>query len=490
MAALTWREVSAPQMDTRGLAMAGQQIGSSFDRLGEMFTKRYDMQRDEVTDAAIARALANQDPNAKVDLTGLDPKARTKDVVTAWNSHLSSLVQREQERELLNNSQSLAKFGKYNTVRATNILSGRDEFDGISAEDRADPGFGRYLGQVDKSSLFDERIDNVEQNRSAVASEANSRISANASATSAAASAMNARTNAESAGLQNQIIRTEIATTKFKKDASVAGINVARQFASSPAIADMSYEDASKLLDKSMARQNFNEPARKAALAELGGRMGVQQARVSSELTPTAKLGSDGRLFDTAAKRAVTGVSTRRRDMSVADQVATVTAAATDQKYAVETPKDVYAKLEAAFPKGTDKWMGVNSTYLRNQFTDLIEGPNAVSLPIISAYLDSYQTEDGYFAPGTKGVSSIFAEMRKADKVYRTENGPQDSIAKIQAAVQPYQDRGAEIQRITEKGQRRGSFTPAEKARLAQLNRAMDALDAAGTRARARKYIE
>ena len=60
MAALTWRNVDAPQLDTRGIALAGQNITQSFDRMGQMLMQREAALRAEATNKALAAGMATR----------------------------------------------------------------------------------------------------------------------------------------------------------------------------------------------------------------------------------------------------------------------------------------------------------------------------------------------------------------------------------------------------------------------------------------------
>ena len=215
--ALTWREVTAPKLDTRDLAYAGQAIGASFDKLGDMFIKREENLRTEATDAAIARALANSDPNQKLDLTGLDKRVNAKDLAVAANAHINGLIQREQQREQMLDAQADAKYGYLQDPMMKAVLAGQDPKAAITGIDWTDPlamrAYGRFAGDLSKG--YDQRIDNVEGER-------NNRAQNAASQTSANAAALNARTNREQALFTMNRTRTQDAKAAAEEARALA----------------------------------------------------------------------------------------------------------------------------------------------------------------------------------------------------------------------------------------------------------------------------
>jgi hypothetical protein len=62
MAALTWRDVAAPEMDLRGMALAGQTVTNSFDKLGSMLMQHAEKQKKDATDGAIAELMTKGSP--------------------------------------------------------------------------------------------------------------------------------------------------------------------------------------------------------------------------------------------------------------------------------------------------------------------------------------------------------------------------------------------------------------------------------------------
>lgn len=109
---LTWREVSAPVLDTRGLAQAGQQITSSFDRLGQMFIERERTARSDATDKAIAAALALQDPEAVSKLAaqgtaGLDKRVDSRGYMEALGLRQNQLIDTTVKRNQLQDMTAL-----------------------------------------------------------------------------------------------------------------------------------------------------------------------------------------------------------------------------------------------------------------------------------------------------------------------------------------------------------------------------------------------
>jgi hypothetical protein len=64
MAQLTWRNVDAPQLSTRDLALAGGQITNSFDRLGVALNGWQARKEDGAVDAELGKYLGIGDPDA------------------------------------------------------------------------------------------------------------------------------------------------------------------------------------------------------------------------------------------------------------------------------------------------------------------------------------------------------------------------------------------------------------------------------------------
>lgn len=171
MAALTWREVSAPQLSTRDLALAGQTMTQGFDRLGQVLLNREQSLMKKATDQAIAARLVQQDPNAmgQLDLTGLDRRVDLRALAEADNSHRAQLVERQRANEELLNSQANSQFGTVIAGLADAALAGDAEAEAtLKAGRENDPMFARALAQhYEKITGFrDDGVDNrLEDNK-------------------------------------------------------------------------------------------------------------------------------------------------------------------------------------------------------------------------------------------------------------------------------------------------------------------------------------
>lgn len=197
--ALTWREVTAPKLDTRDLALAGQSIGASFDKLGDMFIKREENLRTEATDAAIARALALQDPDAVSKLAsqgvaGLDKRVNARSYMEALGLRQNQLIDTAKKNEEYLNLKAVGELGDEGQAFVSMFAKGdREGALKYAAElSKGNPLWGRVAYQfgLDGEKAFDVYTDNVEGER-------NNRAQNAASQTSANAAALNARTNRE-----------------------------------------------------------------------------------------------------------------------------------------------------------------------------------------------------------------------------------------------------------------------------------------------------
>lgn len=121
--ALTWREVTAPKLDTRDLAYAGQAIGASFDKLGDMFIKRELDARTKATDDEVASLMTLGTPEeiaARLKMAqagGLNPRVNMRALMEAGRAYEGQRVQADmvnQQRldilDRVNQSGDVAKY--------------------------------------------------------------------------------------------------------------------------------------------------------------------------------------------------------------------------------------------------------------------------------------------------------------------------------------------------------------------------------------------
>ena len=189
MAALTWREVSAPQIDIRNFMGAGQSITGAFDKLGQMFVDRENRLRGEATDEAIARVLASRDIDAVVDPSTLGKRVNAREVLEARMKHRGDLLAQGIQDETLKNSQAQAQFGYLKDAYAARALAGQS-FDGLVSDDiLANPLFNRARSAWDFTDPRDRFTDNTENAKHNRAQEAASMLGSQASMISARANA-------------------------------------------------------------------------------------------------------------------------------------------------------------------------------------------------------------------------------------------------------------------------------------------------------------
>ena len=186
MAQLTWREVSAPQLSTRDLAIASEAVVRGFDRLGQVLAAREEALRKEATDKARISYLAQTDPAKLTEEIGriatgasnLDRRVNVADVLQGAQEHRSRLIQTSRDYEQLLNEQARAQFGNIQDMYFRAILTGDTELEQRALAEFAASDLGRRaqgLAAVDAGRFRDDRIDNVETNRSNLANEANAR---------------------------------------------------------------------------------------------------------------------------------------------------------------------------------------------------------------------------------------------------------------------------------------------------------------------------
>ena len=460
--ALTWREVTAPKLDTRDLAYAGQAIGASFDKLGDMFVKREQNLRAEATDAAIARALANSDPNQKLDLTGLDKRVNAKELAVAANAHINGLIQREQQREELLDQQALAQFGKYNTLRAKNILDGVDEFAGVSAEDLANPAWSRYLGQVDKSSLFDERIDN--QHQTAALQE------------TARGHDLSYKANMAQVGVQQQRLAMErdrynrqLAEETAAKKLGTDAVAWTERYLSHPRMRQMTPDQALIELKKTDTWAKMS-PERRGVIGQLiKPRAEELQALPEQYALPgRSDYGNLRVLADQLSGKADAAIGMVQRDAMRNNPGAYFISLAQDKKYADATP----ASVAAAYDK-----LGYNFAndryFSKGYLNELMTGPRGVPAPVVMAALESSihqpwwgsgadmrqlmnKLEDAYYNQN---------ETSKTQTQIATESGKFSSLTARKDALLEQ----ARIEQATEQ-----TVSPKTKAELARIEKDLE----------------
>lgn len=291
MAALTWRNVDAPQLDTRPMALAGASITNSFDRMAEMLFKREASLRTEATNAALAGGMANQDPEAVKALLaqgtgGLDKRVDALAYMQGLGQHQNQLVERSMNQEQLEALQDPEKFGVMyaqleqaaKQAELTGDFKARDELvaqmqgaRNIAAHLRG----GVEMGNKDQDQKLqvDEFGETKWKNRQEVAAE-QQRIAISASAERRAA--------AESA-FRMRAAQEERTLTLQERADKAAGEQYGDRYAAAPGILEQDPGDALIRLRRQKNYNALSDTAKKAAEERITARLGVGQAMTEED---------------------------------------------------------------------------------------------------------------------------------------------------------------------------------------------------------------
>lgn len=154
MAQLTWREVQAPNLSTRDMALAGNQIGQSFDRLGELLIRREDNLRKDATNSAAAAAYMAGTPEEIAALrsqqfANLDPRVDRLAYAQALGLAQNQMTERLKAQGEIDQIES-QRWGGVFAGRMVDAAGdgNRAELDRIRAEMEADEKAKKYLGFV------------------------------------------------------------------------------------------------------------------------------------------------------------------------------------------------------------------------------------------------------------------------------------------------------------------------------------------------------
>lgn len=154
MAQLTWREVQAPNLSTRDMALASNQIGQSFDRLGELLIRREDNLRKEATNSAAAAAYMAGTPEEIAALrsqqfANLDPRVDRLAYAQAIGLAQNQMIERLKNQGEVDQIEAQRMFGGIGARMIDAAGDGdRAKLDTLLAEAEADPQAKRYLGFV------------------------------------------------------------------------------------------------------------------------------------------------------------------------------------------------------------------------------------------------------------------------------------------------------------------------------------------------------
>lgn len=255
MAQITWRNVDAPQLSTRDIALAGEQVTAGFDRFAQALATREANLRTKATDAAIGARLAIQDPNqlGQVDPASLDPRVNMRALLEADNQHRNGLILRAQQNEQLLNSQADAEYGAMKTelLKAAQ-MNDMDTVNRIQTEARTNPMLARALSNIGKDVIgaMDTYADNVRGDRQLDQQRESD----------------NARLGLERSRLA--LAQREAARSEEDRAAMTAGIEFAENWMSQDRTA-ASTQDAVANLVKREDFLKLPEPAQRAALARI-----------------------------------------------------------------------------------------------------------------------------------------------------------------------------------------------------------------------------
>lgn len=379
MAALTWREVSAPQIDIRNFMGAGQSITGAFDKLGQMFVDRENRLRGEATDEAIARVLASRDRDAVIDPSTLGKRVNAREVLAAQVKHRGDLLAQGIQNETLMDSEAAAKYGYLRDILGARALAGQDVNGGIPQGLEADALFNRARSKWDFNDLRDRFTDNAENAKHNRAQEAAAMLGAQASMISARANA------AESAARVRRWNQEDADATEAKalrRDAS----GFIDRYTADPRVSLMAPEEQLLRLKQTSAWNRFT-PEKRALISEnLIARAAERQALPDYMKLPGADNPLGRMLAELSpAKTALDDLDQRiERDAYRANESAEIIKLGRDKKYAGATP----ASVAAAYDKlGYTPF--INDRYLGKGYLDrLMNGPQGLPAPLVQAALE------------------------------------------------------------------------------------------------------
>lgn len=152
MAALTWREVSAPTLSNRDMLAASAVVGDSFSRLGQVFADREKRLREEKTNDAVANAYMAGTPEEIAALRAgglgaLDKRVDRKAFAMALGDAESGILTRGKTREDLLNLQAEAqKGGLMSEIQMARFQGDNARADELMAQAANDALAKRLLG--------------------------------------------------------------------------------------------------------------------------------------------------------------------------------------------------------------------------------------------------------------------------------------------------------------------------------------------------------
>lgn len=157
MAELTWRNIDAPNIDVRNLAIAGNSIGTAFDRMGQMLADRTTRLKQEATNQALAGVLMAQDPDAaraayvQAQVSG-NPRIDLATLAKGYNEQYGVLQDRAIKDDQVDGLKAEKIFGAMLPELTKAYYGGNQEqIDALLGTMSDDPAFGRYVrGHMDQ----------------------------------------------------------------------------------------------------------------------------------------------------------------------------------------------------------------------------------------------------------------------------------------------------------------------------------------------------
>ncbi len=454
MAQITWRNVDAPQLSTRDIALAGEQINAGFDRFAQTLATREANLRTKATDAAIGARLAIQDPNqlGQIDTASLDPRVNMRALMEADARHRNGLIQRAQQQEQLLDAQASAKFAAEGVPLLRAAQAGdMAAIDALNARAGADPEFARWYGRMsgDVVSALDTGADNRRADLQLTQQH----------------EADNARIGLERSRFA--LAQREFARGEEDRAAMTAGIEFAENWMSRDRTA-ASTQDAVANLVKREDFLKLPEPAQRAALARITdenrGRdalMRLTADDMQTELLPGLATTANGRT--TSVPGVTLGTALGR--LTQLDQEAEAAAAIERNRFRDSDPifrtfdalkqiQEVSRKDPEAAPTADSIYALASERGISQRQVESVQKEFNLGYDELAAILSDGSVRDakiyegaGYWNPDFwNGGENAFRETAKALRDAKTEDGYLENYeAKLNEAAEPITSTQQEI---------------------------------------------
>lgn len=436
MAALTWREVSAPQIDIRNFMGAGQSITGAFDKLGQMFVDRENRLRGEATDEAIARVLASRDRDAVIDPSMFGKRVNAREVLAAQMKHRGDLLAQGIQNETLMNSEADAKHGYLRDVFAARALAGQDVNGAIPPGLENDPLFNRARRNWDFTDPRDRFIDNTENDKHNRAQEAASMLGAQASMISARASAAESQFRLTTA---KRLEQERIAGKEY----DAAAERVLNSWTSNPAVNSLDLDTQIKYLRDSKDIQALPKEIRDRVFSGLKTRVEETQALPASWIAPGTRFGN--LLNGDASTHAASSLQRQQieRQQASNNPGAYFTNPAKLAQYKDATPASVLALAEKSYNWWND---GPGRYQVRGKIRDMLEGENTVPAPLVMAVLSESIKDPANF--GMIQDTEMLRRLERVENAWHNQGEALKGQQDLAGALAPYQSDERALDRI------------------------------------------